>query len=119
LLEAVEERDVHVRVIVESTAFNGFENRIGIEWLATELEAIGKRDNVEFKFYNGKMHDKALLIDGEFLIIGSQNFHYSAWGSPSLTEYNLATDDPEATAKFQSEFDYHWDEGIPVERVSD
>ncbi len=115
LLEAIEERDVHVRVIVESTAFNGFENRIGIEWLASELEQIGKRDNVEFKFYNGKMHDKALLIDDEFLIIGSQNFHYSAWGSPSLTEYNLATDDSQAVADFLNEYEFHWEQGFPFE----
>jgi len=115
LLEAVEERDVFVRVIVESSAFNGFENRIGIRWLMTELEAIGKQDHVEIKFYNGKMHDKALLIDEEFLIVGSQNFHYSAWGSPSLTEYNIATDDSQAIADFLSEFDYHWVEGLPVE----
>jgi cardiolipin synthase len=63
------------------------------------------------------MHNKAMLVDREFLSVGSQNFHYSAWGSTSLTEYNLATDDPEAVAEFLTEFEYWWAQAIPVEEV--
>ena len=61
------------------------------------------------------MHDKSALIDNELLIIGSQNFHWSAWGTPSLTEYNIATDDREAVADFSSEFEHQWQKGISWE----
>ena len=49
--------------------------------------------------------------------MGSQNFHWSAWGSPSLTEFNIATDDPLAIAEFRQEFEYQWQKGIPAEEL--
>ena len=57
------------------------------------------------------------VVDDQLLVVGSQNFHYSAWGSPSLTEYNLATDDPEAVEEFLTEYEYWWAQAIPVEEV--
>jgi phosphatidylserine/phosphatidylglycerophosphate/cardiolipin synthase-like enzyme len=113
LLAAMVENDVKVRVLAETSAMNGLENRIAINWLKEELEKAGKTENVQFKFYNGKMHDKGLLIDDQLLIIGSQNFHWSAWDTPSLTEYNVATEDPEAIFDFLHDFEYQWDRGIP------
>ena len=115
LADAAIERDVQIRVLAEATAMNGLENRMAFNWLRNELETYGKTDNVKFKFYNGKMHDKSALIDNELLIIGSQNFHWSAWGTPSLTEYNIATDDREAVADFSSEFEHQWQKGISWE----
>jgi cardiolipin synthase len=57
------------------------------------------------------------LIDDQFLVVGSQNFHYSAYGDNGLTEFNIGTDDPDAIAAFKRFFDYHWEraEPIPVE----
>ena len=115
LAEAVIERDVRLRVMAETTAMNGLENRMAFRWMANQLQQHGKTENVEFKFYNGKMHDKAALIDDQLLIVGSQNFHWSAWDTPSLTEYNMATDDPQAISDFKQEFDYQWARGIPAE----
>ena len=115
LLTAVTEHDVKTRILLEPSAFNGFENRIGISYFLGEVAQAGKLDNVEIKWFDGKMHDKAFLIDGEFLVVGSQNFHYSAWGSPSLTEYNLSTEDSNAIADFLSEFEFQWDQGTMVE----
>jgi phosphatidylserine/phosphatidylglycerophosphate/cardiolipin synthase-like enzyme len=72
-------------------------------------------ENMSFKLYNGKMHDKGALIDDQLLIFGSQNFYRSAWDTPSLAEYNMATDDPQAVADFKKEFEYNWGRGIPAE----
>ncbi len=114
LLQAIAENDIQVRAIFEPSAFNGFENRMGIRWMNNELEKIGKTDNFEVRFSSNKMHDKAFVIDDEFLVIGSQNFHWSAWGSPSLTEYNLATENRTAIQDFQQEYEYQWQQSIPA-----
>ncbi len=117
LRDAILENDVKMRVMMEESAFNGIENRAAIRWLMEQLEGTGKEDNIDLRFSGNKMHNKALLIDKEFLSVGSQNFHYSAWGSPSLTEYNIATDDPAAVEEFLTEFEYWWDQAIPVEEI--
>ena len=117
LVEAMVENDVKVRALVEKTAMNGFENRTGIRWMQKELAKYGKEDNFEIKFSEGKMHDKSVLIDNELLIVGSQNFHWSAWGSPSLTEFNIATDDPLAIAEFRQEYEFQWQKGIPAQEL--
>jgi cardiolipin synthase len=117
LRDAVINNDVHVRVMMEESAMNGMENRTGVIWLYKQLEAAGKQDNVEFRFSSNKMHNKAMLVDQEFLVVGSQNFHYSAWGDPSLTEYNMATDDPGAVEQFLNEYEYWWDQAVPVGEV--
>jgi cardiolipin synthase len=55
------------------------------------------------------MHAKSTLIDDEFLIIGSQNYHYSAFGEGGgLTEYSMGTDDPQAVADYKAVFEYEW-----------
>ncbi|MFN2134693.1 MAG: phospholipase D-like domain-containing protein [Candidatus Promineifilaceae bacterium] len=117
LRDAVLENDVQIRVMMEESAMNGIENRAGIFWLYKQLAAQGKEGNLDLRFSANKMHNKAMLVDREFLSVGSQNFHYSAWGSPSLTEYNLATDDPGAVAEFLTEYEYWWNQAIPVEEV--
>jgi cardiolipin synthase len=61
------------------------------------------------------MHTKAMLIDGDLLIVGSQNMHYSAYGDSGLAEYSLATEDPLAIAEFKRTFDYYWEQATPVE----
>jgi phosphatidylserine/phosphatidylglycerophosphate/cardiolipin synthase-like enzyme len=114
LVTAVAENDVTLRLLLESSAFNGLENRIGIRWFLDELAEEGALDNVEIKWFNGKMHDKAFLIDNELLVVGSQNFHYSAWESPSLTEYSIATEDRNAIGDFVDEFEFQWGKGIPI-----
>lgn len=117
LRDAILENDIQLRVMMEESAMNGMENRDGIRWLQNQLEGTGKEDNLDLRFSAIKMHNKAVLVDDEFLAVGSQNFHWSAWGSPSLTEYTLATDDPKAVAEFLSEFRYWWDLAIPVKGI--
>jgi hypothetical protein len=117
LRDAVIDHDVHIRVMMEETAMNGIENRTGILWLYEQLAAVGKEDNVDLRFSDHKMHNKAMLVDQEFLSVGSQNFHYSAWGPNSLTEYNLATDDPGAVTQFLTEYEFWWSQAIPAEVI--
>ena len=117
LRDAIVENDITLRVMMEESAMNGIENRAGIRWLQRELEAAGKEDNLDLRFSAHKMHNKGMLVDKEFLSVGSQNFHYSAWGAPSLTEYNLATDDPQAVEEFLTEYEYWWNLALPVEDV--
>jgi phosphatidylserine/phosphatidylglycerophosphate/cardiolipin synthase-like enzyme/MFS family permease len=119
LRDAIVENDTTVRVMMEESAMNGIENRAGIRWLQSELEAAGKAQNLDLRFSAHKMHNKGMLVDKEFLSVGSQNFHYSAWGAPSLTEYNLATDDPQAVEEFLTEYEYWWNMAIPVGDIMD
>lgn len=116
-MDAVEQNQVKVRVIVENANSNGIENRVAIQVFANELKKRGLEDFVEFRFFNGRVHAKTALIDQELLIVGSQNFHYSSWGERGLNEYSVATDDPEAIALYQKMFDYYWEQAISVEEA--
>ena len=78
-----------------------------------ELERLGLSDQVELRFYDGKLHAKSTLIDSSLLFIGSMNMHYSSWGEKGLTEYSLATNAPEAIEEYQALFDNKWAEAIP------
>lgn len=115
IMKSVEENHARVRVLVEKINSNGLENRIAAKEFTRELEKRGLSEFVEIRFFEGRMHSKAFLVDEEMLFVGSQNFHYSAWGEGGLAEYNLATDDPRAVQTFQTLFDYYWELGIPWE----
>jgi phosphatidylserine/phosphatidylglycerophosphate/cardiolipin synthase-like enzyme len=117
IMDAVEQNQVKVRVIVEQSNSNGMENRIAVDVFEKELAKSGLDDLVEVRFFNGRVHTKSALIDQEFLIVGSQNLHYSSWGERGLLEYGVATDDPEAINQYQKMFDYYWEQAIPVEEA--
>jgi len=114
IMTAVEQNHTRVRVLVEKVNSNGMENGISAKEFTRELEKRGLDQYVEIKFFEGRMHSKAFLVDDELLVVGSQNFHYSAWDD-GLAEYNLATDDPRAIETFKKMFDYYWETGIPWE----
>lgn len=113
IITSVEENHTKVRVLVEKINSNGMENRISAKEFTRELELRGLDQYVEIRFFEGRMHAKAFLVDDEVLFVGSQNFHYSAWGDEGLAEYNVATNDPRAVDTFNSLFDYYWETGIP------
>ena len=87
--------------------------------LLQELERRepGLSELVELRFYNGKIHAKAALIDDQLLIIGSQNMHYSSWGEGGLTEYSVTTNDSGAIAEYQGLFEAKWEQAIPFEEA--
>ena len=119
LVEAIEKNHVRLRVIMENSNSNGLENRVGGTMLLEELERRepGLSDLVELRFYDGKIHAKGSLIDDQLLIIGSQNMHYSSWGESGLTEYSIATSNPEAIVEYQALFEAKWEEAIPFEEA--
>ena len=114
LMSAIADNGVQVRVLVEGSAMNGLENTIAMSVFRQELMKRGLEDHVEFRYYNGKMHAKSMVIDSQLLIIGSQNLHYSAWGDRGLAEYSIATEDPTAIETWQKMFEYYWEQGRPV-----
>jgi phosphatidylserine/phosphatidylglycerophosphate/cardiolipin synthase-like enzyme len=118
IMISVEENQTRVRVLVEKVNSNGMENRVAAKEFTRELEKRGLSQYVEVKFFEGRMHSKAFLVDDEMLFIGSQNFHYSAWGETGLAEYNIATDDPRAIETYKTMFDYYWETGIPWEEYN-
>jgi len=91
-------------------AWVGIENNIAIDVLEEELAARGLSDKVEIRYFEQDMHIKSALIDREFLVVGNQNFHYSAWGGDgTLAEYDLSTEAAEAILNYEQFFEYYWD----------
>ena len=116
ILEAVKENHTYVRVIMENANSYGLENRVTASVLYPELVRHGLEDLVDLRFYNGRVHAKSALIDDSLLIIGSQNYQYSAWGKGGgLGENNITTSDPKAIAEYKALFEAKWQEAIPVE----
>jgi len=117
VMDAVETNHVQARVLVKKKPIEVIENDIAIQEFRKVLAKRGLSDLVEFRYFNDSVHAKVVLIDSSFLLVGSQNFHYSAFGKGiGLTEFNIGTDDPEAIADFRRTFDYYWERGTPIPR---
>jgi hypothetical protein len=115
ILEAVKNNNTHVRVIMENANSYGLENRVTAMVLYPELVRLGLADRVELRFFDGRTHSKSALIDDAILIIGSQNFQYSAWGKGGgLGENMITTSDPDAIAEYKSLFEFKWKDAVPV-----
>jgi phosphatidylserine/phosphatidylglycerophosphate/cardiolipin synthase-like enzyme len=115
-LDAAENNGAQMRVMIKGAPIDGLESGVHLALLKDALEERGISDQVEVRLFDGPMHPKATLIDDEFLIIGSQNFHYSAFGNGTgLAEYSLGVEDSEAVDDFKRLFEYHWDRADPIE----
>ena len=115
ILEALQNNQTHVRVIMENANSYGLENRVTASILYPELVRLGLDHLVELRFFNGRVHAKSGLIDDSLLIIGSQNYQYSAWGKGSgLGENDITTTDPDAIAEYKAMFETKWEQSIPV-----
>jgi cardiolipin synthase len=116
LLSAAEDNGAHVRILIKPDPIEGIENTVALDVLVQSVEARGLSDRVEIRLFDGDVHYKTNLIDEQFLIIGSQNFHYSAFGQGTgLAEYNLGTDSPNAIDDFKRLFEYHWEKAALIE----
>lgn len=112
LMQAAE-NGAHIRLIIYPKPLNGIESSVAYDVFLQELEDRGLRDQVEIRFLEELLHYKTTLIDDEYLVIGSQNFHYSAYGQEDgLSEYGLGTNDPEAIADYQRLFEYQWERSV-------
>jgi phosphatidylserine/phosphatidylglycerophosphate/cardiolipin synthase-like enzyme len=108
LIQAAE-NGADVRVLVKPGPVEGIENNVAMDALNQRLQELGVADRMEVRYFDGPVHPKALLIDEQLLIVGSQNFHYSAYGEGSgLTEYSFAVEDPQAVEAFEDVFEYEW-----------
>lgn len=58
------------------------------------------------------IHTKALSIDNEFLVVGSQNWDISSWGNEGidLHEYSFGIDNALVASEFNNEFTAFWDD---------
>jgi len=116
MIDAMAQNGTRVRVLIKPYPFEGLESLIAIQTLEDEIISRGVGHLVEVRFIEEDMHPKANLIDGEFLIIGSQNFHYSAFGEGvGLTEYSLGVSDPQAIEDFERVFEYYWEQATKME----
>jgi len=112
LMQAAE-NGANIRLIIYPKPLNGIESSVAYDVFLQELENRGVRDQVEIRFLKELFHYKTTLIDNEYLVIGSQNFHYSAYGQDNgLSEYGLGTNDPEAIVDYQGLFEYQWDRSV-------
>ena len=113
LIQAAE-NGAKLRVIVKPGPVEGIENNVAMDALDKRLQELGIADNIEVRFFDGPVHGKAVLIDDQVLIVGSQNLHYSAYGEGAgLTEYSFAIEDPQATQDFKDIFEYEWNRATP------
>ena len=117
MMDAVEQKQVYVRIIVENGGVKGLENGVAIQVFQNELVKRGLEDLVEIRFFDGRVHMKSTLIDQELLIVGSQNFHYSSFGEKGLLEFVVASDDPAAVEAYLNMFDYFWEQAVPVDEA--
>jgi phosphatidylserine/phosphatidylglycerophosphate/cardiolipin synthase-like enzyme len=109
IVEAAE-RGARVRLLVNMKPVKGIENRVAVDILVRELERRGLTDRVEIRYFEGPVHAKNALVDDEFLIVGSQNYHYSAYGpGVGLAEYSLGVNDPAAIEAYRRMFDHYWE----------
>jgi len=113
-----EDAQVHVKILATSgTDVAGLSdtyiNVIGMCMLKLQLlsEDPSRLQFLETRLStaNNSIHTKALSIDDAFVVVGSQNFDWSAWGDDSflgdLSEYSLAVDSIDVAAEFNAKFD--------------
>ncbi|UCG23122.1 MAG: hypothetical protein JSW55_13280 [Chloroflexota bacterium] len=109
LMDAAE-RGVKIRILLTPYPTQNIENIIAMEIFNHELAERGLGRNVEIRMYDHLLHSKSALIDGEFVIVGSQNLHWSAFGEENgLNEYNLGVGDQAAADQYRRFFDYMWE----------
>jgi phosphatidylserine/phosphatidylglycerophosphate/cardiolipin synthase-like enzyme len=115
MVNTVEQKQVKVRLLLENGGVKGLENQVAIQVFQDELAKRGLEDLVEIRFFDGRVHMKSALIDQEFLIVGSQNLHYSSFGEKGLLEFVVASDDPGAIETYSNMFDYYWEQAVLID----
>ena len=115
MMDAMEQNGTHVRVMVEGSAGNGLENLPNIQIFYAEAAKRGLQDQLEIRIFNGRVHTKSAMIDGELLFVGSQNFHYSSIAEGGVNEFVIATDAPGAISIYTDMFEYYWQQAIPLD----
>ncbi|EYB68333.1 Phospholipase D-like domain protein [Deinococcus phoenicis] len=107
---AIRERGVTLRLLLDYDPVLQAETLAFLRGLRAELAPLGLADHVQARWYGtaGGLHTKAALIDGQMLMVGSQNLHHSSFGRLGLGEYSLATSDPGAAEEYRRMFAFEW-----------
>ena len=109
LMDAAE-NGAEVRILLTAYPIQSVENVIAMEIFNNEAVERGIARNIEIRMYDDLLHSKSAIIDGEFVIVGSQNLHWSAFGEGvGLSEYSLGVGDPAAAEQYQRFYDYMWE----------
>jgi len=109
LMDAAE-NGAELRIVLTPYPSQSIENVIAMEIFNKEAVERDIARRVEIRMFEDLLHTKSALIDGEFLIVGSQNLHWSAYGVDNgLSEYSLGIGDPGAAEQYQDFFDYLWE----------
>ena len=124
ILNAIEKDGVYVNLLVSggNGKVDGLvdlaANMHGVCNLYDQIKDQDALSLLRFKFryshFVNPIHTKALSLDDSFVIVGSQNFDPSAWGSNiysfgDLAEYSLGIDSTAAANDFQANFTEEWD----------
>ncbi|QFP76926.1 phospholipase D-like domain-containing protein [Deinococcus sp. AJ005] len=116
LLDALE-RGVRVHLMTDEGGLGGIENRIALAYLGREMSKRGiPAARFQARWFPTPLHAKAILVDGEMLVVGSMNMHYSSWtqGPLGLAEYDLATTAPSVVSEFAGIYSDYWPQSEKV-----
>jgi phosphatidylserine/phosphatidylglycerophosphate/cardiolipin synthase-like enzyme len=109
LMDAAE-NGADLRIVLTPYPIQSVENVIAMEIFNQEAFDRGLSRRVEIRMLDDLLHSKSAMIDGEFVIVGSQNLHWSAYGEGNgLSEYSLGVGDPAAAEQYQRFFDFLWE----------
>jgi phosphatidylserine/phosphatidylglycerophosphate/cardiolipin synthase-like enzyme len=109
LMDAAE-NGAKLRIVLTPYPIQSVENVIAMEIFNQEAFDRGLSLQVEIRMLDDLLHSKSAMIDGKFVIVGSQNLHWSAYGEGNgLSEYSLGVGDPAAAEQYQRFFDFLWE----------
>lgn len=117
LIGAVVQRGVRVRMVLDYDPLLRVETLSFLGGVWAYLTPLGLADHVQARWSGeaGGLHTKAALIDDAMLEVGSPNLQFASFGPGGLSEYALATSDPQALALGRRLFDFEWNRSQPLE----
>lgn len=107
-----QERGVDVKMIVPFDKRVG--NRKGIEYMAKDLLTmqIDLRIEQEGDESQGLLHEKLMIVDDRYVVIGSTNINYRSFNL--AYETTLVIDSPELAKQVEAHFDSLYENTIPI-----
>jgi len=109
-----------IQMLLSGDIINMDKNVNSLEKLRTQILSLQNGTDIyskiTVKFSKDILHAKALSIDNQFVIVGSQNFDYSSFGDDpnnimDLAEYSLGVDNQNVANEFDAKFDALWEVG--------